>query len=101
MYPEGLMFHFCPSTWSERAGMLKLDLLVDARWIQRLVRRARVRGGEGLLVIGFREFYESAGKRCLLEYPESAVRGRVVRVQRLEPLGVVGTLGGWNRRALN
>src|SRR3954468_11958697 len=78
----------------------ELDLLVHPRRIERLVRRVGVRDGESLLVVRFRELDESAGQRRLLEYPEPAIRRRIMGAQRLQSLGVVGAFGGRNGRAL-
>src|SRR5258705_2019818 len=83
MKPDGYTSHFLPSTPIVRAGMLELDLLIYARWIECLVRRFGVRVAERLLVGGFGEFDERPGKRCLFEHPELAIRRRVVRAKRL------------------
>src|SRR6266566_2949314 len=95
------MSHFLPSTWSDRAGILKGDFLINPRWVQRLVRRVGMRSNERLLVVGLSEFNKRTWQRRLLEYPEATMRGCVVRVQCLESLRVVSTLGRRNGRALN
>src|ERR1700737_3215980 len=101
MCPDGYTCHFCPSTSSERAGILEVDLLIHARRIESLVRRIRVSDGQCLLVVRLRELDESSGKRRLLENPEPAVCRAIMGSKGLESLGIVCALGRRNCRALN
>src|SRR2546423_11810479 len=101
MCPDGYTSHFSPATSSERAGILKIDLLVHTRGIERLVRSIRVRDRERLFVVGFREFYERTRKRRLLENPEPTVRGSVMGAKGFQSLRVIAALSRRNRRALN